>query len=534
MRLTRYDEGYSAVKRICEKKRMCIAKNAAICLLLLLVFMAAGLCGCSGGDDSGQITSYEELNAAGTIIGVSTDTPEASKVPDDFPDATIESYSDITPAYQEVSNGKIDAAFYARITMEIAMENGVSGVTLLEDNYCLNPVAVGISRKSKIDNLQDKINEFLQELRDDGTLDDMYERWAENKDYTMPDIPEAEDPDITLYVATTGTAEPFTFYEGTELTGYDIELAKRFAYWLGAGLEFKVYDWGGLLTAAQSGDSDCIMSNMYHQEEYEESIDFSDDLFEQEITAMVRDESASSDESLWSQIKSGFIKTFITEDRWQLFVNGACTTLEITLISVLLGTLLGFLVFMACRHGSRIAIRITDFTVWLVDGMPVVVLLMILYYIIFGSVSISGTIVAIMAFTLIFASAVYERMKTGTSAVSKGQTKAAFALGYTERQAFYKVVLPQAMPYIIPSFKGDITSLLKGTAVVGYIAVQDLTKMADIVRSRTYDAFFPLIAAALIYFILEALFKFIVNGFEKRHDPKRRRREDILKGVQRK
>ena len=100
-------------------------------------------------------------------------------------------------------------------------------------------------------------------------------------------------------------------------------------------------------------------------------------------------------------------------------------------------------------------------------------------------------------------------------------------MGYTDRQAFYKVVLPHFMP----TYKGEITSLIKATAIVGYVAVQDLTKMGDIVRSQTYEAFFPLIAVAIIYFIIAAILTAIVEKIEIRIDPRLRTREDILKGV---
>ena len=406
----------------------------------------------------------------------------------------IESYTDIYPAYQEVASGKITAVISQRTGMQKAIENGVSGVRLLEENYRENVIAVGLSRKSDIPDLKRKINKFLQELRDDGTLDDMYERWVMQKDYTMPDIPEAEAPKQTLTVATTGTAEPFTFYVGNELSGYDIELAKRFAAWLGARFEFKVYDWGGLLSATQAGDADCIMSNLYYEPEYEETTDFSDPLFTLEITAMVRDKGyGAKTDPFWQSLRSSFRRTFITEKRWRLFVSGIGTTLLITGMSILLGTLLGFAVFTACRKGNRTANAVTRFSVWLVQGMPAVVLLMLLYYVVFGSVKIPGVAVAIIGFTLICGASVYERMKAGVSAVDIGQTEAADSLGYTERQAFYKVVLPQAMPFIIPPFKGDITALLKGTSVVGYIAVQDLTKMADIVRTCASTNHIPLL-----------------------------------------
>ncbi len=502
-------------------------------LIIAAVIGAVLLSACT--QETGQIESLSQLKEKGTVIAIATNTPEAEKVLKDFPDAKVESYTDIFPAYQEVASGKIAAVIYQRTQMEKAIENGVNGVRLLEETYSINKVAIALSRKSGIPDLKGKINRFLQEIRNDGTFDDMYDRWVVRKDYTMPDIPEAENPERTITVATTGMTEPFTFYAGNELVGFDIELAKRFAAWLGADLQFKVYDWGGLLAATQAGDADCIMSNLYYRPKYEETTDFSDPLFTAEITAMVRDRGASAKgESFWPSIKSSFRRTFLEEKRWKLFVSGIETTLMITIMAILLGTMLGYALFVACRGGNRIATSVTRFSVWLVQGMPMVVLLMLLYYVVFGSVKISGVIVSIIGFALIFGASVYERMKAGVAAVDIGQTEAAYSLGYTERQAFYKVVLPQAMPYIFPPFKGDITTLLKGTSVVGFIAVQDLTKMADIVRSRTYEAFFPLIAVAIIYFILEILLNFIVDRIEPVFYPKRREPDDILKGVQQK
>ena len=203
----------------------------------------------------------------------------------------------------------------------------------------------------------------------------------------------------------------------------------------------------------------------------------------------------------------------------------------ITVLSILFGTVLGFVAFMLCRNGNPIANTVTRFCVWLVQGMPVVVLLMILYYIIFGKVNISGAAVSVVGFTLVFGSAVYGMLRAGVKAIDRGQIEAAYALGYTNRKAFFRIILPQALPHFMPAYKGEITALIKATAVVGYVAVQDLTKMGDIVRSRTYEAFFPLIAVAIIYFILAAILTFIVNRIEIRIDPRRRSKQQILKGV---
>ena len=109
--------------------------------------------------------------------------------------------------------------------------------------------------------------------------------------------------------------------------------------------------------------------------------------------------------------------------------------------------------------------------------------------------------------------------------------QAAAALGYTERKAFFRVVLPQTIPHILPTYLGQVTALIKATAVVGYIAVQDLTKMGDIIRSRTYEAFFPLISVAVIYFVLAGILNFLVRRLGSILDVRGRRNGMLLRGV---
>ncbi|MBQ9528672.1 MAG: ABC transporter permease subunit [Fretibacterium sp.] len=173
----------------------------------------------------------------------------------------------------------------------------------------------------------------------------------------------------------------------------------------------------------------------------------------------------------------------------------------------------------------------TRFCVWLVQGMPAVVLLMILYYIVFSSMDISGVAVAVVAFTLTFGSAVYGMLRMGVGAVDRGQTEAAYALGYGRWGAFFGIVLPQALPHFMPTFRGEVAALVKATAIVGYIAVQDVTKMGDIVRSRTYEAFFPLIAVAVLYFVMAGALNFLAGRIQAYLNPKRRKRGDILRGL---
>ncbi|MCR5567078.1 MAG: transporter substrate-binding domain-containing protein [Clostridiales bacterium] len=261
------------------------------CMVVSVLLAAAPFLAPAGSAEQGKlpVTSLDLLAQPGISIAVGLNTPAEASLKQDYPQATLIPYSDIFLAYLDVANGRVDACVNARREMEFAIEHGFDGVRLLEDNYATNRIAVGISPVSPISGLKDRLNAFIAELRADGTLDDMYERWVTRGEETMPEIPEAENPAFTLRVGTTGTVMPYSYYIGTELAGYDIELARRFAARIGAKLELKVYDFGGIIPAAEGGSIDCIMSNLFYTEEKEESIPFSDVLFTVEITAMVRD-----------------------------------------------------------------------------------------------------------------------------------------------------------------------------------------------------------------------------------------------------
>ena len=154
---------------------------------------------------------------------------------------------------------------------------------------------------------------------------------------------------------------------------------------------------------------------------------------------------------------------------------------------------------------------------------------MLLYYVVFGSVDISPLIVSVLAFTLTFGSTCYGLIGNGIQAVDVGQEEAAKALGYNEFRTFYKIIFPQATRQFLPLMKGEFISMVKMTSIVGYIACIDLTKASDIIRSRTMEAFFPLILTAIIYYIVANLMILSLDKLEVSLDPKRRER--ILIGI---
>ena len=248
---------------------------------------------CTAADET--ITSREQLNRPGMKIGVGTGSASAEIAENEFTNAEIVYFTDNVSAYEAVAQGKADGYVFERSQMQLALDSGLRGVHLLDENMDEDiRVAVGISPVSRIPDLKGKLNSFIAELKADGTLDEMYDRWVFQRSETMPEISPAENPEYSLTVATSGVVPPFSYYTGQNLNGFDIEMANRFASWLGAEVTFRVYDYDAIIPAAVTGDVDCIMANLNITPEREEALPFSDVLYTAEIGILVRGDPASA------------------------------------------------------------------------------------------------------------------------------------------------------------------------------------------------------------------------------------------------
>ena len=221
------------------------------------------------------------------------------------------------------------------------------------------------------------------------------------------------------------------------------------------------------------------------------------------------------------ELKSSFISNFIDDNRWRYITDGLKITLLVTVFAVLIGVVLGFLIaIVRTTHDKtgklKILNAICKVYLTVIRGTPVVVQLMIIYFIIFGSVDISKVVVAIVAFGISSGAYVAEIFRSGIMSIDNGQFEAGRSLGFNYAQTMMYIVMPQAFKNVLPTLCNEFISLLKETSVSGYIALQDLTKGGDIIRSRTYDAFMPLIAVALIYLAMVMIFTKLVSLLERR------------------
>ncbi len=219
---------------------------------------------------------------------------------------------------------------------------------------------------------------------------------------------------------------------------------------------------------------------------------------------------------IWSNFTSDFYSNFIAEDRYMFLVKGLGITIQVSFFAILLGILLGFTLAFFKLSKSRALQRIASAYISVIRGTPVVTQLLIIYFVFFGSVNISKVIVAIIAFGVNSGAYVAEIVRGGILSVDKGQMEAGRSLGLSYRQTMIHIVIPQALKNIFPALVNEFIVLIKETAIVGYIALEDLTKGADIIRSRTFEPMMPLISAAIIYFILTTILSKAMGVIERR------------------
>ena len=400
----------------------------------------------------------------------------------------------------------------------------IKGVTLLEKPLITAEMGFCFG-KGKNTELREQFNEYLKKIKEDGTYDEIYNRWMYHADEA--EIPEIQIPEDNnpIRIATSSTAPPLVFMKDGKLTGHDIELATRFAASIGRRIMWSDMNFSAMLPALVSGNQDMAVAGINITPERQKSIDFSDPYFICNSIIVVRSENSEGfvDESNDSEkigflesVKIGFQRNIIEEDRYLMILNGLKLSALIALFAGLFGTLLGALICWMRMSSYAVLRQFAGIYISLMRGTPILVMLMIMFYVVFAGTSIDAVTVSIITFGMNFAAYVSEMFRSSIENIDKGQTEAGIALGFTPAKTFFHIVMPQAFKQVLPGYKGELISLVKMTSIVGYIAVQDLTKVGDIIRSRTFDAFFPLIMVAALYFILAWMFAVALDFIGKK------------------
>lgn len=220
------------------------------------------------------------------------------------------------------------------------------------------------------------------------------------------------------------------------------------------------------------------------------------------------------------QLTSALYQNLIEKDRYMYIVRGLGVTMEITLMAIAIGVVIGFIVaIIRSTHDKtgnmKVLNGVCQIYLTVIRGTPVMVQLLIMYYIVLTSVR-SKIVVAGLAFGINSGAYVAEIVRGGIQSIDNGQFEAGRSLGFNYIQTMWYIILPQVFKSVLPALANEAIALLKETSICGYIALQDLTKGGDIIRSQTYNAYIPLLSVAAVYLMIVMLFSYLVKLLERR------------------
>jgi polar amino acid transport system substrate-binding protein len=484
--------------------------------------------------DANKLKTLDDI--ADKSVGVYAGTIHDAFVEKHYPHADIKRFNSPADIILSLKTGKTEVAFLDLVSAKVMLKSNPD-IGILSEDALTVPLGVGFNKNNP--ELRREFNRYLNGIRADGTYDTIYERWfvADPETAEMPKIEFAKNgAPLTLAVAV-GDLPNSAIVNG-EHVGFDVELIKTFAERNGYRLKITTMEFASLVAALASGKADMIADGMAITAERQKRVDFSDSYNVSKTAVLAlnvnldaagngkngkgteKNPPATMKTSFLRNIAASFHSNMIQEKRYLLILDGLRTTMIISVLATLFGTLLGGLICLMRMSRRRMLVLPAQAYIAVLRGTPALVVLMIIFYVVFASVDIDPILVAVIAFGLNFAAYVSEIYRTGIEGVNKGQTEAGIAIGFSRTKTFIHIVLPQAAARILPVYKGEMVSLVKMTSIVGYIAVQDLTKASDIIRSRTFDAFFPLIMVAVLYLIISWLLLLLLGYVERKASPR--------------
>lgn len=494
----------------------------SVCLLTLLFLFLPG-----SNESKATLSSLEDLN--GLTVGVQSGLNYELFLVKQYPDAIPVIFDDFSSMNQSLLQGKISALLTETVSFPTDKIEHPSFM-MLDGSLKTVGNHLIVKSDSRGQALLNQINSFIAAYISDGTRDKMFSYWFTDYDRgnTFVDKSGITGENGVLTFSAEAGYEPVCFAgDSGELQGFDVDFIYRFCREYGYEPQIIPLEYDAMSAAIVSGRCAAAIG-IVQDEEREEEVSFSDAYYSYDVVA-VYDTGVVEDVGFFEKLQSSFAKTFIRENRWKLFLEGVGTTLLISVLAIAFGSGLGLLLYLWCLHGKTAEQRFTTGLCWLMGSTPTIVLLMLLYYIVFSRYALSNVCIAVIGFALQFGCSFYERIVSGVAAVGIGQKEAALSQGFSLNQIFFRIQLPQAAKHFMSAYEGDIISLILETSVVGYITVMDLTKMSDLVRARTYEPFFPLIATACIYYLLIWGITALIRGLSALIKSRSQKRKKVLK-----
>lgn len=503
---------------------------------LILSLLAILMVSCAG-QQSKEKTNYQFIaDLENARLGALMGSAEEAYLEKRFPNKSVDRYETLTDLVQALKQNRVDAiGMDGYCTPYLNLVLG-GGLVALDDSMGTMEICAAFP-KGEQGALREQFNQFLKEIKESGEHAKIFDKWINHSETAvMPDLKLPTKGEI-IKVATCPTLPPTSFLQDNKSAGMDMEILQLFAIYVNRPIKVENLNFSSLVTSLCTHKVDMVVSSLIKTEERAKMVDFSNSYIDFNLDVLVRaedkvgyvagptQEKMTENKGLIGMVthwidglKESFESNLIKEKRYEMVLKGLKITLIISFFSAIFGTLLGCLVCFLRMRKSIFLRSIALAYVNVMRGMPLLVLLLIMFYVVFNRSDISPVTVAVITFSMNFGAYTSEMFRTSIEGIDRGQTEAGIALGFSKFRTFTLIILPQAFKQVLPVYKGEMISMVKMTSIVGYIAVEDLTKVSDIIRSRTFDALFPLVMVALLYFLIAWLFALVLDLIGRKYN----------------
>ena len=449
-------------------------------IFILAILICLSVAGCGKDDDSKPLAVESVEDLAGTTIGVQIGTTGAIYAEDfvaENPGTEVIRYNKGADAVQALKQQKIDAVLIDEQPALAFVEKN-NELTIADEEFAMEEYAIGIAKENT--ELLYQINDALEAIKVNGTMDEIVANYIGDEKGEHPyESPEGlTRGNGTLTMATNVAFPPYEYYEDKTAVGIDIDMMQAIADYLNMDLVVSDMEFDSVIMAVQSDKADVAAAGLTVTEDRLKNISFSESYTTAKQVIIYNNGEKAEKMSLADKI----YQTFIEKNRWQYIPKGLANTLLITVFR----------------------------------GTPMVVQLLIMYYVVFAQTAVNPLIAAVIAFGLNSGAYLSEAIRSGIMAIEIGQFEAGRSMGFNYHETVRYIIMPQAIKVSLPAIFNEYIALLKESSIVGYIGLMDLTKAGDIIRSNTYEALVPLVSVALVYLALVMIMTSFVSRLERR------------------
>lgn len=449
-------------------------------IFILAILICLSVAGCGKDDDSKPLAVESVEDLAGTTIGVQIGTTGAIYAEDfvaENPGTEVIRYNKGADAVQALKQQKIDAVLIDEQPALAFVEKN-NELTIADEEFAMEEYAIGIAKENT--ELLYQINDALEAIKVNGTMDEIVANYIGDEKGEHPyESPEGlTRGNGTLTMATNVAFPPYEYYEDKTAVGIDIDMMQAIADYLNMDLVVSDMEFDSVIMAVQSDKADVAAAGLTVTEDRLKNISFSESYTTAKQVIIYNNGEKAEKMSLADKI----YQTFIEKNRWQYIPKGLANTLLITVFR----------------------------------GTPMVVQLLIMYYVVFAQTAVNPLIAAVIAFGLNSGAYLSEAIRSGIMAIEIGQFEAGRSMGFNYHETVRYIIMPQAIKVSLPAIFNEYIALLKESSIVGYIGLMDLTKAGDIIRSNTYEALVPLVSVALVYLVLVMIMTSFVSRLERR------------------